>query len=93
MKTNDFLILIVICILGYLIFDQKTSNQEKTEVVDHTKELKSLSSKIDSLNSKVDPLVTERIDHILNKEYEGIEECIDTIWNNGSIEYHWKGCD
>ena len=93
MSVNDILTLVICGIVGYSAYTDLTKEEKETIIVDNSEKIDSLTNAIISLNEKIDPMVNHRIDKILNKEYEGFEECIDTVWNNGVIEYHWNGCN
>ena len=94
MKLQDILNIGVIVIAGYFVYENHTRRPVTAlEVVDNSSQIDSLIKNIKALEERLDPIVNKRIDHILNKEYEGFENCIDTIWNDGVIEYHWNGCN
>ena len=93
MKLSDIASIVLLVLVGYMLYNDMTKVDPEIEIIDNTKKLDSISKAIKSLNEKIDPMVNERIDHILNKEYEGMEHCIDTIYVDGKFEYHWNGCN
>jgi len=86
-------VLIVIGLI-VLLLSKRTDDvvDPRPDIVNHDKKVEKLDKTIDELIIDIDDSTHIRIDSILKEDYEGVEDCIDTVVINGVSELVWNGC-